>query len=264
MPKPRAGEDRAQFVDRCMGDGTMVEDFRDGAQRLAVCSQIWRDRDKGTQPMKTLDLPLQIKELQDNGSFEGLASVYGNIDLGGDVVAPGAFKEMNLTSDGFIRILDGHNVRLPIGKGIVTDTHVGLAIKGKLNLAVSYARNVYELMKDKIIDGLSIGYDVLPGGSQVDDKGVRTLSALKLWEVSVTAFPMNPAAKITAMKQREQLTNIREYEDFLREVGGFSKSHAKVLARAWNDLPGSRREADEGEVVVHRLEGLISMLKRSS
>lgn len=189
--------------------------------------------------------PLEIKELTEAGTFEGLASVYGNVDLGGDIVMPGAFKEFNLTKDGMIRILDGHNTRAPIGKGQLTDTHLGLAVKGKLELKVARAREVHALMEAKIIDGLSIGFDILPGGYEIDDKGVRRLIGIKLWEVSTTAFPMNQSATVSSVKEIERVKSVREVEDWLRDAAGLSRSQAKLHASAiWKTLSGSR-EADE-------------------
>jgi uncharacterized protein len=177
--------------------------------------------------MRIINCPMEVKELSDNGSFEGLASVYGGKpDLGGDIVQAGAFKEFKLTKEGYIRILDSHNTRMPIGKGLLTDTHVGLAIKGKLNLGVSYARNVYELMKDGIIEGLSIGYDVNPGGSETKD-GTRYLKDLTLWEVSTTAFPMCESALIGSVKSVPQFETIRECESWLRDEVGLTNSAAK-------------------------------------
>jgi HK97 family phage prohead protease len=187
----------------------------------------------------------EIKESNDVGSFEGVASMYGNIDLGGDIVEPGAFKEFMYTPDRKIRILDGHNTRAAIGKGEVIDSHIGLVIKGQLNLRVSRARDVYELMKDGIINGLSIGFDVLAGGSKIREDGVRLLQGLKLWEVSATPFPMNPQTLISSVKQATaHCTNIREFERLLRDIG-FSQSQAKALAsHGWKALPG-QRDVDE-------------------
>ncbi len=37
LPKRRPDEDKDEFIDRCMGDDTMVKDFPDPAQRRAVC-----------------------------------------------------------------------------------------------------------------------------------------------------------------------------------------------------------------------------------
>ena len=192
--------------------------------------------------MKHLFRPMELKEVQETGAFEGLASVYGNTDLGGDIVMPGAFKEFVRTPDGSIVLLDSHNTRAPIGKGQVIDSHMGLAIKGQLNLKVSRARDVHELMKDGIINGLSIGFDILPGGSEMHEDGTRRIKSVKLWEVSTVVFPMNPEAQIYGVKGAH-CTNIREYEALLRDVG-FSQMQAKILALSWKDLPG-QRDVDE-------------------
>ena len=212
--------------------------------------------------MNHLHAPMEVKEVTETGTFEGLASVYGNVDLGGDVVMPGAFKEFVKTRDGSIVLLDSHNTRAPIGKGQVIDSHMGLVIKGALNLKVSRSRDVHELMKDGIINGLSIGFDILPNGFEMREAdGVRLLKELKLWEVSTVVFPMNQMATISAVKQAQQITNIREYENFLREVGGFSKEQAKILARSYKDLPG-RRDADETAENSKELLGFLDGISK--
>jgi phage head maturation protease len=58
------------------------------------------------------------------------------------------------------------------------------------------------------IRGLSIGYDVPAGGAPIDDAGVRNLSELKLWEVSIVTFPMNEAATISSVKSLEYARRI--------------------------------------------------------
>ena len=209
--------------------------------------------------LKTLGAAFELKELTDAGTFEGLASVYGNIDLGGDIVEPGAFKSMELTKDGCVRILDGHSMRAPIGKGKLTDTHLGLAMKGTLNLAVARAREVHALMKDGIYDGLSIGYEVMANGATVDDSGVRHLTALKLWEVSCTPFPMNQAAQVSAVKEIEQCRSVRDIEDLLRDAVGLSRSQAKMHAGAiWKSVSAPRdAEEESGDDVLHRITAYL-------
>ena len=198
----------------------------------------------------TLIRPLEIKELTAEGSFSGLASVYGNVDLGGDIVLPGAFKEFVKTKDDHIVILDSHQTRSTIGKGKLTDTHLGLAMQGQLNLKVSRARDVHELMKDNVIGGLSIGFDILPGGQKIREDGIRELSAIKLWEVSTTVFPMNQAAQVSAVKTLEKCTSVRDVEDLLRDAVGLSRAQAKLHAGAiWKTLSG-QREADPSEAEV--------------
>ena len=213
--------------------------------------------------MKHLFSPMEIKEVTEAGAFEGVASVYGNIDLGGDIVEPGAFKEFMYTPDGSIRILDGHNTRAPIGKGKLVDTHMGLVVKGQLNLKVSRSRDVHELMKDGIINGLSIGFDVLPGGSKVRDDGVRLLSGLKLWEVSATPFPMNQEALVHSVKELKQITTQREFEDFLRDVGKFSISQAKILSASFKSLPGQRDAEGEAGAVSPETLALLDRIAKT-
>ena len=43
--------------------------------------------------MKHLTLTLKSSDLQDTGQFEGYASTFGNVDQGGDLIEPGAFRE---------------------------------------------------------------------------------------------------------------------------------------------------------------------------
>lgn len=46
LPKPRSTENRDDFVNRCMGDTTMNNDFPQNGQRFAVCLAQWERRDK--------------------------------------------------------------------------------------------------------------------------------------------------------------------------------------------------------------------------
>lgn len=46
MPKPRSGENKDSFINRCMGDDTMVQDFESTGQRFAVCLAQWERREK--------------------------------------------------------------------------------------------------------------------------------------------------------------------------------------------------------------------------
>lgn len=191
--------------------------------------------------IKTLDFPLEVKNVRDDGHFEGYASIFGNVDQGMDVVEAGAFKEIQRTKDGKVLVLNHHAMREPIGKADVQEDEKGLYAKGKLVLDDPTARRIHTHMKAGTIDALSIGYDVLPGGAEFTQGGVRVLKALKLWEISVVTWGMNELARIDAVKAAGQLTSIREYEDFLRDVGGFSKAQAKQLASGgWMAMQGRR------------------------
>lgn len=257
-PEPEQTDDSLRYrqfsPDRCERDSyrSLTEGMPPGVIMVACQTgkaagpiQFWKGNG-----MRYIGTPFEIKELDERGTFEGLAAVYGNVDLGGDVVEPGAFKEFVTTKDGHVRILDGHNTRMPIGKGRVTDTHLGLAIKGRLNMEVNRAREVHALMRDQIIDGLSIGYDVLENGSELRPDGVRRLKALKLWEVSTTAFPMNQSALVSSVKSIERVRDVRELEEALRELTPLSKAQAvRFAGEIWKTIAG-RRESGGGSAAT--------------
>jgi HK97 family phage prohead protease len=155
--------------------------------------------------LKTLELKFQIKETSAEGSFNGYASTFGNLDLGGDIVAPGAFaKTIKDRQDH--PILLNHNTRAVIGvnKSYREDAH-GLYVEGQLVLGSQGGRDAYELMKAGALTGLSIGYDTVVDEMNWDT-GVRTLKEVKLWEYSLTAFPMNEAAQVTSVKSFDRFT----------------------------------------------------------
>jgi HK97 family phage prohead protease len=142
----------------------------------------------------------EIKSIGEDGTFVGLASTYGNVDLGSDMVMPGAFTKTLAEKGGQVPLLMGHDQRAPIGLATLTDSPQGLMVKGELVLEADGAKSAYALLKKGVIRGLSIGYDTV---KSVMAGGVRQLSELKLWEISLTAFPMNPEAVVSGVKSEE-------------------------------------------------------------
>src|SRR6266566_5269881 len=69
----------------------------------------------GSQAWNNSTVRLQIKSLDEAGRFVGLASTYGNVDLGGDVVEPGAFQKTITDRGGEVPLLFAHDSRQPIG-----------------------------------------------------------------------------------------------------------------------------------------------------
>jgi len=41
LPRPRANDNEREFIDRCMTDETMEEEYEDREQRAAVCFDLW-------------------------------------------------------------------------------------------------------------------------------------------------------------------------------------------------------------------------------
>lgn len=157
--------------------------------------------------IKTIDFALTTKSLGDAGEFEGYASTFGNVDLGGDVVEPGAFIDGLVgarKSSRFIPMLWQHQQDQPIGKWLdMAEDTKGLWVKGQIILdADPVAQRAYAKLKAGALGGLSIGYVVPTGGATPDDKrrGVTRLTKVDLREISLVTMPMNPEAKVTGVK----------------------------------------------------------------
>jgi HK97 family phage prohead protease len=145
---------------------------------------------------------VSIKEIAEDGSFEGLLAVYNNVDLGGDLIEQGAFTKTIKEHGSEVPLLWQHKPEEPIGTLSLIDGPDSLRIKGRLLLELPVARKAYLLLKAGIIKGMSIGYDTIKDAM---DGKVRRLKELRLWEGSIVTFPMNEAAMVTAIKAiREQ------------------------------------------------------------
>jgi HK97 family phage prohead protease len=208
-----------------------------------------------------LACPMEIKKLESDGEFEGYASVFNNVDLGYDVVMPGAFKkkDMALTKDGQIRVLYQHNQDQPIGKARIDEDEKGLHFTGRLVLENPVAKTAHAMMKEGILDGMSIGYDAID--SDFTEGGVRRITKGKLWEISLVTFGMNPKARVEAVKAINEFKTIRELESALRDGDRFSAALAKKIAAiAWPAMQEARDET-EGKAVVEQVLGTIGALK---
>lgn len=209
--------------------------------------------------VKRLDSPAEFKFTGSAGTFEGYAAVFGNVDSGGDVILPGAFQEFAQTKDGKTIVLYQHSLRDPIGKASVSQDSHGLAFRGQLSLEDPTAKKAYGLMKDGVLDSMSIGYDVLPGGEQ-SKQGKRELSKLKLFEISPVTFGMNDLARIETVKSAMDCAHPSDLVDMLRESLSLSGRQAKAAANVlW---PVLKKIDAQDEVAPGQLISLASELNR--
>jgi len=139
------------------------------------------------------------------GTFEGYASVFGNKDQGGDIVEPGAFAKTLEESKGAIKLVADHGTSLRdrLGVGVGEEDENGLFIKGHFNMAKQFAREVFSDVKQSLEFGVPMGmsfaYDIIDSAY---DKATKTLhlKELKLYEATITQYPMNTLAGILDVK----------------------------------------------------------------
>lgn len=130
--------------------------------------------------------------------ISGYASLFDRADLSGDIVRRGAFSASLLSqkSDS-LPILLGHDPSRVIGIwDRAFEDATGLFVSGRINEDPKHASQI-KLIKSGVLSGLSIGFRTRRARPKL--RG-RELFELDLFEVSVVAFPMLPAARITQIE----------------------------------------------------------------
>jgi uncharacterized protein len=197
--------------------------------------------------LKKIARPFEIKAIAEDGSFSGYGAVFGNVDSWGDIIAPGAFAKSlaaHAAKGRMPALLWQHDSDHPIGVWVsMREDAKGLYVEGKLLIAdVAKAQEAHALLKAGAISGMSIGF-VSTVTEWDDNKDIRTLKEIDLWEVSLVTFPANDEARVVDVKGVENLSTARELERYLREEGGLSGSCAKAfMAKA---RAAYQREAGE-------------------
>lgn len=203
---------------------------------------------------KTLDLANCEIVMDDVGSFEGYAATFGNVDSYGDTIMKGAFID-TLKINGMPKMFVLHKSdELPIGKWIsAIEDDKGLYVKGELTPELGMAEDVGAALKHGTLDGLSIGYalkkgDYLPSTKVEGGRIIKKISLLA--EISPVTFPADSFARIdlaSVKSELETIESIKEFEHYLRDVGNFSRDHAKMMVAQAKVLFGQRDAGDEVE-----------------
>lgn len=187
-----------------------------------------------------------------SGEFTALVSVFGNVDLVGDRVMPGAFGKSLArwkTSGDPIPVIWSHSWDDPFAHiGYVTsavETAAGLQITGKNDVAKPFAAQVHDLLTARRVKGMSFAYDVISEKTGKD--GANELDELDLIEVGPTLKGANPDAQLVSAKALlEEAAEKAKGEPI--QFG--SLSGRKVYLDA--DLPGTFEETRDAICVAAR------------
>lgn len=222
--------------------------------------------------MKTLQKhhAVDFKMVGDTGTFEGYASTFGVVDLGGDIVVKGAYaKTLKERGAKGIKLLWAHDSTQPIGVWEeLKEDDTGLYARGRLLTSIAKGAEVYTLMREGIVDGLSIGYQVVNSARDAAN-GARLLQEVDLREISVVTFPMNETSLISSVKG--DIPTEREFERWLTQDAGFSRSQARQIitdgfkalktAKPGAGAEGAAEDFDWGHIAAG-LEDLTSIIRK--
>ena len=167
-----------------------------------------------------------------DGTVEGYASVFGELDAARDMVLRGAFRDsLSVRGPRRVPMLFQHDPAEPIGIWLeLTEDAHGLYARGRLIPDVTRARELLSLLRAGAVDGLSIGFRAAK--ARIDPRTpVRSLLAVDLWEISIVTFPLLAGARVSAVKGASS-------------PPPFSRARARA-ERDWGKVTGAAAAADE-------------------
>jgi HK97 family phage prohead protease len=217
---------------------------------------------------------LEVKAADDgSGELEGFAAVFGNVDLGGDLILPGAFKKTLADwrrAKGRIPLVDGHlsdSSKTLLGSVTRAEERTAGDPKG-LWFRASFAsdpgsQTVRTKALEGHLNGVSIGWLPMPGGvsfKQGDDgEPVRILSEVRLFEISLTPVPMNPEARLTSVKaaigSHSTATSEASWDANANRTRLPEAAAALRAAHAWRDPDGDPANKSSYRFIHHEVSG---------
>ena len=177
--------------------------------------------------VKSLFTPLE------EGSIEGYASVFGGVDSYGDTIEKTAFDSVIKSGQKPLMFYQHNRWSIPIGvwEELSVDEK-GLKVKGRLNLELEEAREVYSALKFGSLNGMSIGFRMKDKDYEYDDEDICHIKNIsELLEISIVNFPADKEARIDNVKSEDRdLNDIRDCEHYLRELGISKKMAQKLIS----------------------------------
>ena len=214
-----------------------------------------------TSEKKFFDTEFEIHALGDDGTIEGYGSVFDVKDGYRDSMEKGCFrKSLRKRGASKVKMLYQHDSGDIIGKWTqMKEDDKGLYCKGQLLLKLQRAQEVYELLKESVLDGLSIGFRTVVDEWNTDTR-IRIIKEVDLFEVSLVTFPANQEAVITNVKENgEFMPSVRDFEGILRDAGFSRKKAQTIISQGY---AATLRDAEGAE--SDDLKELLSIMKQST
>lgn len=203
------------------------------------------------------------------GIVETVFAVFGNLDLGNDIIHPGAFAKTFVERGHKVKLLDHHNtdsVLRVLGKPLsfreltadelptdllkeYPEATGGAWAQVQFNMKTQAGHDAFQHFRAGDIDEWSFGYDAMDKDfATVDEVEVRNLRTIKLYELSPVIWGMNPATTTTSAK--DQKPEPEETEETIRirvkDPGGFQGDSFRTISI----------DKDRGiQAVIGRLKG---------
>lgn len=188
--------------------------------------------DKEKEIRKIVATDIEVRELEENKEkiIKGYINKFNKRSQ-----YMGFFEEID--KNAFNKTLaDGHNIYAMYnhnsdmilgstrGNGLtLTVDDIGLKFELRINENISYAKDLYELVRNKDIDGCSFGFFVVDDEWRYTDEKVdlRIIKELELLEVTITPFPayLDSEASCRSFENRsKEISESKELEELTKEL----------------------------------------------
>ena len=202
LVKPKKDESKDDFLDRCMGDKIMNEEYPDNKQRYAVCNSLWESKDsKSSDEIEIRTFIAEVRANEgDKPKIRGQAAVFDvlSVNLGGfkEIIHQNSFGDVININDVFALI--NHDVNLVLGRNKSGTLSLEENEKG-LDFIVdppntSFANDLLISMARKDMDKCSFAFIVADEyWEKVNGEDIRHITKFKeLWDVSIVTYPAFP------------------------------------------------------------------------
>jgi len=221
LPKPNENEKKPEWIERCMDNDAMKEEFPDNDQRLAVCHARWNGEHSkpGKVEYRVFDTCVEVRSDEDP-AIRGHAAVFGkpSEDLGGfvEIIEPGFFRKAIKRSN--TAALWNHNSDIILGRKsaktlVLEEDDNGLSYT---ITPPSWAGGYLETIKRGDVTQSSFAFTVSEKGEKWDEEdGVRIRTLLsggcdELYDVSPVTYPAYPDTDVKVRMADSDLSRIRE------------------------------------------------------
>lgn len=196
----------------------------------------------------------------DERTFEGYAAAYGNADSDNDIIEQGAFAKS--IKEAFpaksIKVLWQHDARQPIGLPVeMREDSRGLWVKSRISRTAK-GDEALELMRDGVINRLSVGFSIPGGKSSIDGQGIRHIYEGKLFEYSLVTWPANDQAIITGVKTLKEMRELAEGHLSEKARNELLAELASITALLKGEPPNGTRSGQQPPLSIDQVKSLIN------
>lgn len=187
IPTPNDGESSSDFMQRCLSDDTMVSEYPDEKQRLAVCiQQSKKEVDKLSTVFKSL--PMEVKTNENKNLVFKISTNLPDRDE--DILEPQGVNLENYRANPCVLFAHDYS-SLPVGKSLWEKVHSD-SIESEVEFApTAFAQDCKKLCEGGFLNAASVGFIGHKHEPIEGSKFGKRYTEWELLEWSVVPVPSN-------------------------------------------------------------------------